>query len=162
MTHFHIDHSGGIRAYAAKGATIVAHESIVPFLKTVLSRPKTIRPDSLAKAGNLTPNIEAVNDTKSLTDGERTVELREIPNPHVKGMLVAFLPAEKLLFVSDLFTPGTPIDAGNTDGIANANALHTALTTAKLSVDRVVGGHGDIARFQELGKASALAARAGS
>jgi len=162
VTHFHIDHSGGIRAYAAKGATIVAHESIVPFLKTVLSRPKTIRPDSLAKAGNLTPNIEAVNDTKSLTDGERTVELREIPNPHVKGMLVAFLPAEKLLFVSDLFTPGTPIDAGNTDGIANANALHTALTTAKLSVDRVVGGHGDIARFQELGKASALAARAGS
>ncbi|PYS49879.1 MAG: hypothetical protein DMG13_22410 [Acidobacteria bacterium] len=162
VTHFHIDHSGGIRAYAAKGATIVAHESIVPFLKTVLSRPKTIRPDSLAKAGNLAPNIEDVNDTKSLTDGERTVELRQIPNPHAKAMLVAYLPAEKILFVSDLFTPGTPVDPSNTNGIANANALHTALTGAQLLVNRIVGGHGDIAPFQDLGKASALAARAGS
>ena len=162
VTHFHIDHSGGIRAYAAKGATIVAHESILPFLKGVLARPKTIRPDSLAKAGNVTPNIEGVSDMKSLTDGERTVELRQISNPHSTAMLVAYLPAQRVLFVSDLFTPGTPVDATNTSGIANANALYTALTGAKLPVDRIVGGHGDIARFQELEKVSALAAKAGS
>ena len=77
-------------------------------------------------------------------------------------MLVAYLPAEKVLFVSDLFTPGTPVDATYTSGIANANALYTALTGAKLPVDRIVGGHGDIARFQELEKVSALAAKAGS
>src|SRR5438105_2579356 len=92
LTHFHIDHSGGIRAYAAKGATIVAHEEIVPFVNTVLSRPKTIRPDSLAKAGNITPNVEGVKDMKVLTDGERTVELREIANPHSSGMLLVYLP----------------------------------------------------------------------
>jgi glyoxylase-like metal-dependent hydrolase (beta-lactamase superfamily II) len=156
MTHFHIDHSGGIRAYAAKGATIVAPESAVEFLKTMLSRPKTVRPDSLAKAGNTTPNIEGVKDMKSLTDGERTVELRQVENPHAAGMLVAYLPAEKVLFVSDLYTPGTPVDPTNTSGIANAIALHTAITSANLSVDRIVGGHGDIAPLGDLVKVTAL------
>jgi hypothetical protein len=66
------------------------------------------------------------------------------------------------VFVSDLFTPGTPVDPGNTSGIANANALYAALMGAKLSVDRIVGGHGDIARVQELEKVSALGAKAGS
>jgi glyoxylase-like metal-dependent hydrolase (beta-lactamase superfamily II) len=153
MTHFHIDHSGGMRAYAAKGATIVAHEANVDFLKTMLSRPKTIRPDSLAKAGSITPGIEGFNGVKSLTDGERTVELREIPNPHSAGMLAAYLPVEKLIFSSDLFTPGTPIDPANTSGLANAAALYKAIIDQKIVVDRVVGGHGDIAPVGDLAKA---------
>ena len=149
MTHFHIDHSGGIRAYAAKGATILTHESLVPFLKTVMSRPKTIRPDSFAKAGNITPNIEGVKETKSLTDGERTVELRAITNPHSAAMLVAYLPNEKVLFVSDLYSPGNPIVPGD----PNARALITAVTGADLKVDRIVGGHGAIGPFSDLVKA---------
>jgi glyoxylase-like metal-dependent hydrolase (beta-lactamase superfamily II) len=156
MTHFHIDHSGGIRAYAAKGATLLTQEGNVSFVKTVLSRPKTIRPDSLAKAGNVTPNIEGAKDVRSLTDGERTIELREIPNPHASGMLVAYLPKEKVVFVSDLFTPGTPVDPANRNGIDNAAALYTALTGAKLEVDRIVGGHGDIAPFRDLAAVAAM------
>src|SRR5215813_11588236 len=156
MTHFHIDHSGGIRAYAAKGATIVTQEANVPFVKAVMSRPKTIRPDSLAKAGNVTPNIEGAKGIKPLSDGERTIELREILNPHSAGMLVVYLPKEKLLFVSDLFTPGTPVDASNTNGIENAAALYTAITGANLEVDRIVGGHGDIAPLRDLAKVAAI------
>src|SRR3989442_11500987 len=94
VTHFHIDHSDGIRAYAAKGATILMQETNMPFLKTLLSRPKTMRPDSLAKAGNITPNVEGVKDEKSLTDGARTVELRDLPNPHCSGMFMRYLPNE--------------------------------------------------------------------
>jgi glyoxylase-like metal-dependent hydrolase (beta-lactamase superfamily II) len=154
MTHFHIDHSGGIRAYAAKGATIVAHEGNVEFVKTVLSRPKTIRPDSLAKAGNVTPNVEAM---KTISDGERTIELREIPNAHSAGMLVAYLPGEKLIFVSDLFTPGAAVDPANKNGIDNASALYSTLTGAKLDVQRVVGGHGEvIAPIGDLAKVAAM------
>jgi glyoxylase-like metal-dependent hydrolase (beta-lactamase superfamily II) len=156
MTHFHIDHSGGIRAYAAKGATILTQEDNVPFVKTVLSRPKTIRPDSLSKAGKTAPNVEGVKNVKSLTDGERTIELREVPNPHSTGMLVAYLPNEKLVFVSDLFTPGTPVEPTNTNGVNNAAALYAALTGANLMVDRIVGGHGDIAPVRELAKVAAL------
>src|SRR5881628_452836 len=156
VTHFHIDHSGGIRAYAAKGATILTQEENVQFVKTVLARPKTIRPDSLARAGSVTPNVETVKGVKSLTDGERTIELREIPNPHSTGMLVAYLPKEKVLFVSDLFTPGTPVDSSNTNGIENAAALYTAVTGANLEVDRIVGGHGDVAPLRDLAKAAAI------
>src|SRR2546426_3390390 len=155
MTHFHIDHSGGIRAYAAKGVTIVAHESLVPFLKAVLARPKTIRPDSLAKTGNSKFNIEAIKDVKPLTDGERTIELRAIENPHAKGMLAAYLPKEKLLFVSDLFTPGTPVDPANEIGVANAAALYKAIIDQKLDVERLVGGHGEVAPLRDLVKAGA-------
>lgn len=157
MTHFHIDHSGGIRAYAAKGATILAPDSIVPFLKTVLARPKTIRPDSLSKAGKAAANVEGVADTKSLTDGERTVELRQVDNPHVKGMLVAYLPKEKVLFVSDLFTPGAPADPN-----PNAAALFKAVTDAHLEVDKIVGGHGGVAPLKDLAKLNAPGAKAGS
>jgi glyoxylase-like metal-dependent hydrolase (beta-lactamase superfamily II) len=156
MTHFHIDHSGGIRAYAAKGVTIVTHEGNVDFVKTVLSRPKTIRPDSLAKAGDITPNIEGTKDVKSLTDGDRTIELREIPNPHSSGMLAAYLPVEKLVFVSDLYTPGAVVDPANKNGIENAAALYSALTAAKLGVDRIVGGHGEIAPLADLAKIAAM------
>jgi glyoxylase-like metal-dependent hydrolase (beta-lactamase superfamily II) len=156
MTHFHIDHSGGIRAYAAKGATIITQDGNVDFVKTVLSRPKTIRPDSLAKAANIMPNVEGMKDMKSLTDGERTIELREVQNPHSSGMLVAYLPKEKLLFVSDLFTPGTPVDPSNKNGVDNAAALYTGITGAKLDVARIVGGHGDIAPAADLAKVAAL------
>jgi glyoxylase-like metal-dependent hydrolase (beta-lactamase superfamily II) len=121
-----------------------------------LSRPKTVRPDSLAKAGNATPNIEGAKGEKVLTDGERTIELREISNPHAAGMLVAYLPKEKLLFVSDLFTPGAPVDPSNKAGIDNAAALYMAVTGAHLEVDRIVGGHGDIAPLRDLLKVAAM------
>jgi glyoxylase-like metal-dependent hydrolase (beta-lactamase superfamily II) len=156
MTHFHIDHSGGVRAYAAKGATIVAHDETVPFVKTVMSRPKTIRPDSLAKAGNTTPMIKSAKDLKTITDGDTTIELQEIPNPHSAGMLAVYLPQQKVLFVSDLFTPGTPVDPSNTNGIENAAALYAALMKANLNVERIVGGHGDIAPLRDLAKVAAM------
>src|SRR2546427_744583 len=108
VTHFHIDHSGGIRAYAAKGATILMQETNIPFLKTLLSRPKTMRPDSLAKAGNITPNVEGVKDEKSLTDGERTVELRDLPNRQSSEMLMFYLQKQNILFVKDRFRPEAP------------------------------------------------------
>ncbi len=155
VTHFHNDHSGGVRAYAAKGATIVGHESIVPFLKDVMARPKTIRPDSLAKAGNITPNVEGVADVKTLTDGSRTVELRTLSNPHVAGMLVAYLPQEKIVFVSDIYSPGGTVQPGD----PNALALYSALRNANILVDKIVGGHGGIGPFKDLAKVDVPAVR---
>jgi glyoxylase-like metal-dependent hydrolase (beta-lactamase superfamily II) len=153
MTHYHIDHSGGLRAYAAKGATIVAPESIVPFVKETLERPHTVRIDSLAKAGANKGTVEGVGDAgKSLTDGERTVQLVTVPNGHAAGMLAAYLPKEKLIFVSDLYTPGAVLQPGDT----NAVAFLAAINKAGLSVDRVVGGHGGVGPFKDLQKAGTV------
>ncbi len=154
LTHFHIDHTGGTRAFAAKGATILTEEGNVAFVKTMLERPKTIRPDSLVKAGNVTANVEGFKDLKMLTDGERTIELRAIENPHSSGMLVVYLPKEKLLFESDLFTPGQPVEPTNTLGIENAVALQAAIMGLK--IDGIIGGHGNIGTMNELSKIVAL------
>lgn len=160
-THYHIDHSGGIRAYAAKGATIVTHESNVAFVNEMLGRPKTVRPDELAKGGGNKAAVESVADVKTLTDGARTIELRQVPNPHAEAMLVAYLPNEKLLFVSDLYTPAPPpasIDASN----PNLRALVAAITGAKLTVDRVVGGHGVVGPYRDVLRVMETPLRSGS
>jgi glyoxylase-like metal-dependent hydrolase (beta-lactamase superfamily II) len=154
LTHFHIDHTGGTRAFAAKGATILSDEKNAEFVKTMLARPKTVKPDSFAKAGNVMPDVEGFKDAKTLTDGDRTIELREIANPHADGMIVVYLPKEKMLFESDLFTPGQPVDPTNAQGIENAAALQAAIISLK--IDGIIGGHGNIGTMSELSKIVAL------
>jgi glyoxylase-like metal-dependent hydrolase (beta-lactamase superfamily II) len=141
-----------MRAYAAKGATLMVPESIVPFVKETLGRPHTIRPDSLAKAAGATAAVEGVGESKELTDGERTVQLISVPNGHASGMLAAYLPKEKLIFVSDLYSPGGQIEVGD----ANAVALYAAIMKSNLAVDRVVGGHGGVGPFRDLSRVGAV------
>ena len=136
-THFHFDHSGGIRTYAAKGATAVVHESIVPFITAALQSPSTVRPDMLAQAG-LIPVVEGVTESMDLSDGARTVQVWHVPNEHATGMLMAYLPNERIAFVSDLYSPPAPPRAGD----ANARAFYDAVVNRELDVDLVVGGHG--------------------
>jgi glyoxylase-like metal-dependent hydrolase (beta-lactamase superfamily II) len=100
------------------------------------------------------PAVEGFKDVKTLTDGDRTIELREIANPHANGMIVVYLPKEKMLFESDLFTPGQAVDATNTLGIENAAALQTAIMGLK--VEGIIGGHGNIGTMSELSKIVAL------
>jgi Metallo-beta-lactamase superfamily len=47
-THTHFDHSGGLRTYAAEGATVVTWDGNVSWYKQVWSTPHTIHPDRLA------------------------------------------------------------------------------------------------------------------
>ncbi len=136
-THFHFDHSGGIRTYAAKGATAVVHESIAPFITAALQNPSTVRPDMLAQAG-LTPVVEGVAETMDLGDSTRAVQVWHVPNEHATGMLMAYLPNERIAFVSDLYSPPAAPQGDN----ANARAFYDAVINAGLDVDRVVGGHG--------------------
>ncbi|MES1196864.1 MAG: MBL fold metallo-hydrolase, partial [Steroidobacter sp.] len=48
-THAHFDHTGGVRAYIAEGATIITHESNINYLQKALSSPHTLSPDRLAR-----------------------------------------------------------------------------------------------------------------
>ena len=146
VTHYHADHSGGIRAYAGKGATVIGHESIVPFLETVVNSPSTVRPDMLSQSG-LTPAVEGVGaEPMELSDGVRTVQIVEVPNNHAAGMVVAYLPEERVVFVSDLYSPPNPVEADN----ANARAFYDAVGAAGLDVETVVGGHGGTGPFAAL------------
>lgn len=145
VSHFHGDHSGGVRAYAGLGARIVAHESIAPFLEVVLSRPRTIRPDALSRLDQAA-TIQRVGEYFEITDGARTVEVRHVPNEHANGMLMTYVPEERVVFVSDLYSPPNPVDASD----ANARAFFDAIVESNLDVETIVGAHGSTGPFSVL------------
>jgi glyoxylase-like metal-dependent hydrolase (beta-lactamase superfamily II) len=161
VTHFHFDHSGGIRAYVAKGATILAHESILPFINDMIRRPHTLRPDSLEEArkkSTVSQSVGRISPVQVLTDGERRVEVRDIPSDHATGMTIVHLPKEKIVFVSDLYSPPGPTP--NPSVIferTRSQAFYDALKDAGLAVETIVGGHGTVGSLRDLERALAAA-----
>lgn len=149
-THFHNDHTGGVRAYIAAGSTVVTGKINETFFKQLASAPHARVPDSLQK--NPKPAaIETVDtDKKVLTDGNRVIEVYPLENSHAEGMLVVHLPKEKLLFVTDLFSPGAPRQAPQW-----SRELLEGVQKNGLQVERIVGGHGNkVATLAELRQAA--------
>ena len=150
-THYHYDHSGGLRAYIARGATIFTTAGNRAFLTKLAATPHVAKPDSLARA-RATPAIEVVASKKVLGDSAHPVELYDVgPSPHVDEMLVAYLPKEKILFVSDLLTippqgpmsPGTPVNRDFSDKLKKLG----------LDVQTIAPCHGRIGTLKDLQKA---------
>ena len=104
-THSHIDHSSGLRAAVAEGATILTHQVNKAYLEKTLSLPHTLNPDKAQQMGKK-PIVEGVGEKKVLTDGTHVVELYHLQNfGHHDGMLIAWLPKEKVLFEADAYNP---------------------------------------------------------
>lgn len=104
-THAHFDHTGGVRDYVAEGATIITHESNVAYFKKVFAYPHTLSPDRLARNPK-TAKFIGVKDHLTLSDGEHVVELYHQQGfGHHDGVLLAYLPKEKVLVEADAFNP---------------------------------------------------------
>ena len=82
----------------------MTHETNRAFLMNALSAPRTLAPDSMSKSGKK-PKIEGiVGDKRVFQDATRTVEVHLIRGlPHADGLLVAYLPKEKILAYADMF-----------------------------------------------------------
>ena len=65
VTHHHFDHSGGVRAVAAEGVTVIAHDVSKPFFEKTLAAPATVNPDRLAKSGKK-GTVEGTGDKRTL------------------------------------------------------------------------------------------------
>ncbi len=92
LTHHHMDHAGGLRAYADAGATIVAGQGTAEHYKRVLAAPFTRNPVLSASDLTRTPIVE-VTGKHVLSDGTRQVELYVLdPNPHADGLLIGYVP----------------------------------------------------------------------
>ncbi|HXH23746.1 MAG TPA: MBL fold metallo-hydrolase, partial [Vicinamibacterales bacterium] len=102
-SHPHFDHASGLAAAAAEGATILTHRNNVQVLQRLLSGPRTLIGDSLAKAATRKVSVQGVGDrdVRRGTNG-KVVELTHIPNEHSDGMLAVYLPAEKVLWTADI------------------------------------------------------------
>jgi glyoxylase-like metal-dependent hydrolase (beta-lactamase superfamily II) len=106
-THAHVDHTGGVRGYAAIGATLITHQSNKEFIEALLKTPHTIIPDSLSKNPNAKWKVEGVDDSRVITDGSRRLEIYHVRGSlHTTGMLMTYLPKEKILTEGDPWTPG--------------------------------------------------------
>lgn len=149
-THHHADHAGGLRAYVAEGIPIITHESHKKYYEDVIFKsPHTLNPDRLARAPR-PPMVETMKDKRVLTDGDMTIELYLLPNHlHAIGLLVAYLPKQKLLVQADTYIPrpgAPPLPAPSPYTIS----LVDNVTRLKLSVERVVHIHGGVSPYSEV------------
>jgi glyoxylase-like metal-dependent hydrolase (beta-lactamase superfamily II) len=103
-SHPHFDHASGLGAAVAEGATILTHNNNEEVLERLLAGPRTLIGDSLSKVSNRRTNVVTGvgdRDVRKGTNG-KVVELHRIPNEHSDGMLVVYLPAEKVLWTADI------------------------------------------------------------
>ena len=135
-THPHSDHTGGLPTLVAEGATVITQKNNAAFLEKALNTPRTLLNDTLAKTPKKA-KIETVEEKKVYSDGTRTVEMYHIaPAPHSNGLMVAYIPKEKILFQGDFsVTPGQPAND-------HVKALVPALEKLNLvNFDRYINVH---------------------
>jgi glyoxylase-like metal-dependent hydrolase (beta-lactamase superfamily II) len=140
-THPHIDHSGGLRAFVAEGTTILTYQSNKAYLEKVLALPHTLNPDKAQTSGRK-PIVEGVGDKKVLTDGVRTIELYRMQNfAHQDGMLLAYLPHEKVLVEADGYNPQAATATPPSPPSPYTLSLIDNIQRLKLDVSRIIPVH---------------------
>lgn len=152
-THYHFDHTGGLKAYMAQGATVVAPPQTAEFVRRMAAAPHTLAPNPLLDAG-IEPKVEVYVDSTTISDGTRELKLYQIgPSPHVDEVAIAWLPAEKVLFVTDLFTiPESGRFPPPSEALRHFAAV---LGELGLDVETFVPGHGKVGTTADLERALA-------
>jgi glyoxylase-like metal-dependent hydrolase (beta-lactamase superfamily II) len=142
ITHHHIDHTGGIAAVAAEGITIVTTEVNKAFLEKALSAPRTLAPDALSRSGRK-PVIDAFKgDKRVFQDATRTVEIHVMRGlPHVDGLVVAWLPKEKILVYADMFNLPPANDPVPNPQVIGTRIFLENITRLGLDPERILSIH---------------------
>jgi glyoxylase-like metal-dependent hydrolase (beta-lactamase superfamily II) len=124
LTHGHEDHTGGVRAFVAEGATVVGPPSIRADIERILGLPADVMRDRFAAAPRPLRFLD-VQDSIRLDDTIRPIRVLDIePNPHSDGLLAVHVLQPDVLFVSDIVTPA-PLEV-------YPRAFHAALDYAFL------------------------------
>jgi len=93
-------------------------------------------------------NVETVRENYALTDSRRTMKIYYVqPLRHAEGMLMAYLPAEKILIEADLFDThaGRPANMS-----ASTGTLVNEVRALGLDVQRVIPIHGGPAPWSDV------------
>jgi glyoxylase-like metal-dependent hydrolase (beta-lactamase superfamily II) len=141
-THQHFDHSGGLRAYVAEGAIVVTHQINKPYYEKIWANPHTIAPDKLSQNPKK-PKFETVAEKKIMTDGNQVIELYHQQGlGHNDGMLLVYLPKQKVLLEADGFNPpAQPLTKTPASINPNSENLEANITRLKLDVERIIPVH---------------------
>jgi DNA-binding beta-propeller fold protein YncE len=157
FSHFHFDHTGGLREYVSEGATVVVPPGNRAFVEQIARAKFTLRPDALARRPR-SPSIETFERKRVFTDGKRTVELYSIgPTSHADDMVIFYFPKERMLFQGDMFAP---VDSGGIPPIIEINhELVKKVEELKLDVETLVAVHSGAVAWKEVRQAVAEARR---
>jgi glyoxylase-like metal-dependent hydrolase (beta-lactamase superfamily II) len=154
-THHHFDHSGGVRAYVAEGATVITNDLNKSYYERVWKAPRTLDADRLSQNPKKAVFI-TFKDKYVLADGGKSLEIYRIEGDnHNAGMSMIYLPKEKILVEADDFTP-LPPNAPSTGPRSHAGLvnLYDVLQRMKLDVATVAPLHGGVQPYSELQKAA--------
>ncbi|HXV62770.1 MAG TPA: MBL fold metallo-hydrolase [Vicinamibacteria bacterium] len=147
-THHHWDHIGGLRAYIHDGATVIAHEGNRAYYEElVVARRWIQKPDRLS----LYPpeeiaegyTFETFREKYVVSDGTRNLELHRIQGlNHSAGMVIAYLPKEKIVVEADLYSPSR--DRPPATPNRSNRTFYDNMKRLKLDVETIVPVHGPV------------------
>jgi ketosteroid isomerase-like protein len=149
--------TGGVRTYAAEGATVVVHSSAGDYVRAVLGQRHAVEPDRLELAcrdgRQIEPAVMFVEDAITLTDGTREIKLYHVPNLHTSGMLVGYVPDARVLFTADLVSDTFPLIP------PLASSVYELIQKNGLSVEMIACGHGNAMPYAQLAYALGKSAK---
>jgi len=151
-THHHFDHSGGLRACAAEGATILTQAENKPYYERVWMAPHTLSPDRFAQRPRR-PIIEPIVDKRVLSDRTQSLEIYQMEGTnHDASMLLAYVPKAKLLIEADAYSPAAP-NAPAGPPTKETIVLNDNVQRLQLDVQQIAPIHGRLVPIAEFRKA---------
>ncbi len=132
-SHHHGDHIAGLALTFAAGAPVITHAATREHIRAFGLPPGS----DLARSRD----VRAVRDSLTIGSGANAIHVYAISNAHADAMLVAYLPAHRLLSAPDLAEWG-PWELERA-------ALTTHVKQLGLRVDRVAPGHNPVRPWSE-------------
>jgi glyoxylase-like metal-dependent hydrolase (beta-lactamase superfamily II) len=147
LTHHHIDHTGGLRALSAAGATVVVGKGDGAFFRKMLSAPAGMNLYPIK--GKVQPKVIEVDGKWSVNDGGREIDAFSLSTSHATGYIIPYIPDAKLGWVTDLWNPGGPVTMSNPALVDLVNGVKKM----GIQPDRFAGGHGAVGNYADVVKA---------
>jgi glyoxylase-like metal-dependent hydrolase (beta-lactamase superfamily II) len=154
-THHHMDHLGGLRAFAAETGKVFIGAGGADFVNKSLAVKNTVFPDALDRYED-DVEVVSVADNMSVGEGEDAFELLTYSTPHTEDMLLVYFPAIKALVVGDI------LNGEMVDGLRfyspqireilgrRAKALNDFIVSNGLDVETLLTIHGGAVSANEI------------
>jgi hypothetical protein len=129
----------------AEGLTVVTHQINRSFIEDMVTRRHSIVQDALAMNPQpLTIETVSGDEPYELTSGRRTLQvMRIVDDPHSEGMVMAYLPRERILMEVDAFSPSA-------QEAPFAETLLQNIEDRELRVETIIPLHGDMVTLEDL------------
>ena len=156
-THHHFDHSGGVRPFAAEGATIVTQEMNREFFAREIAAPRTLNPGKYPQ--RVKAKFLTFADKQVMSDGNRVMELYLVRNnPHDDAMTMIYFPKEKILVEADVFNaPAQPNAPAPSTPNPSTVAFYDEVVARKIEVAQIAPIHTRLAQMADLTRAAGKA-----